>query len=97
MKNEKTIIMTVDREEEAVDHPSHYNCGKIEVIEAVMDWQLGFCDGNVIKYVARHKHKGSPIEDLKKARWYLDFLIKKYEKEAAQKVNGAYKQDLSAI
>ena len=86
------IIMTADREEkkEMVDHPNHYNYGKIEVIEAVTDWKLGFCDGNVIKYVARHQHKGAPIEDLKKARWYLDFLINKLEEEARRKMNGTY-------
>jgi hypothetical protein len=58
-----------------VDHPSHYNAGKIEVIEAIDDWQLGFYEGNVVKYVARAKHKGSELEDLKKAAWYLNRLI----------------------
>ena len=64
-----------------VDHPKHYNSGKIEVIDAIEDWMMGFCDGNVIKYVARHKHKGKPIEDLKKAKWYLERLIQQYEQE----------------
>jgi hypothetical protein len=64
-----------------VNHPKHYNTGKIEVIDAIEEWNLGFCDGNVIKYVARHKHKGNPIEDLKKAKWYLERLIQQYEQE----------------
>ena len=64
-----------------VNHPKHYNTGKIEVIEAIEEWEMGFCDGNVIKYVARHKHKGRPIEDLKKAKWYLERLIQQYEQE----------------
>ena len=64
-----------------VKNPKHYNTGKIEVIDAIEQWQLGFCDGNVIKYVARHKFKGRPIEDLKKAKWYLERLIKQYEQE----------------
>lgn len=64
-----------------VEHPKHYNTGKIEVIDAIEEWNMGFCDGNVIKYVARHKHKGKPIEDLKKAKWYLERLIKQYEQE----------------
>ena len=59
----------------AVDHPPHYNTGKYEVIEVIEDWGLGFHAGNVVKYVARAKHKGCEIEDLKKARWYLDRLI----------------------
>ena len=64
-----------------VNHPKHYNTGKIEVIDAIEEWEMGFCDGNVIKYVARHKHKGRPIEDLKKAKWYLERLIQQYEQE----------------
>ena len=64
-----------------VNHPKHYNTGKIEVINAIEEWNMGFCDGNVIKYVARHKHKGKPIEDLKKAKWYLERLIQQYEQE----------------
>jgi len=64
-----------------VNHPKHYNTGKIEVIDAIEEWEMGFCDGNVIKYVARHRHKGKPIEDLKKAKWYLERLIQQYEQE----------------
>lgn len=60
---------------DAVDHPSHYNSGKIEVIDAIEDWNLGFHLGNVVKYIARSPHKGTPIEDLKKAKWYLDRYI----------------------
>ena len=64
---------------EAVNHPPHYNQGKIEVIDAIEDWGLDFNAGNVVKYVARHRHKDEPVEDLKKARWYLDRLIEGYE------------------
>lgn len=74
-----------------VNHPKHYNTGKIEVIDAIEDWQLGFCDGNVIKYVSRHRHKGKPIEDLKKAKWYLERLIKQYERENL--IESSIKQD----
>jgi len=64
---------------ERVNHPSHYNHGVIEVIDAIEDWDLNFCEGNVIKYVARHRHKGEPLEDLKKAKWYLERLIARIE------------------
>ena len=64
---------------EMVDHPSHYNQGKIEVIDAIEDWDLNFCEGNVVKYVARHRHKSEPLEDLRKARWYLDRLVSQLE------------------
>ncbi len=65
---------------DTVNHPKHYTAGKIEVIEYIED-QLsseelqGYFVGNIIKYLSRHKHKGG-IEDLKKARWYLDRMIK---------------------
>ena len=64
---------------EAVNHPPHYNQGTIEVIDAIEDWGLDFNSGNVVKYVARHQHKTEPLEDLKKARWYLDRIIEGYE------------------
>ena len=64
---------------EKVNHPSHYNAGSIEVIDAIEDWQLDFNAGNVVKYVARHQHKGRPLEDLKKAMWYLQRLIDNVE------------------
>ena len=64
--------------EEPVDHPPHYNKG-IEVIDYIDSWDFNFTVGNIIKYVSRHEHKKEPLEDLKKAKWYLDRLIKKYE------------------
>ena len=66
---------------EMVNHPSHYNQGGIEVIDAIEDWGLNFCEGNVIKYVARHRHKSEPLEDLRKAKWYLERLIMSIENE----------------
>ena len=60
---------------DAVNHPPHYTFGKIEVLDAIEDWQLGFHAGNVVKYVARAKHKGTELQDLHKARFYLDRLI----------------------
>jgi hypothetical protein len=65
---------------ENVNHPSHYNQGKIEVIDAIDDWNLGFYEGNIIKYVARYKQKNG-VEDLKKAAWYLNRLIEKEENQ----------------
>lgn len=65
-------------QEDVVNKPKHYNVG-IEPIEAIESWKLGYNLGNVIKYVARADHKGKRIEDLKKARWYLDREINKNE------------------
>ena len=64
-----------------VDHPKHYNAGRIEVIDAIEDWKLSFHLGNVVKYVARAEHKGKPLEDLKKAVWYLNRAIEKLEQK----------------
>jgi Protein of unknwon function (DUF3310) len=56
-----------------VTHPKHYNSGKIEVIEAIEDWKLGFHLGNAVKYVARagKKDPAKYVEDLQKAIWYI--------------------------
>ncbi len=56
---------------EAVNHPSHYCQGKFEVIDVIEDWELNFHLGNTVKYIARAPHKQNPLEDLKKAAWYL--------------------------
>ena len=65
--------------DENVNHPSHYCDGKIEVIDFIEDKKLGYHLGNVIKYVSRagKKNADKTIEDLKKARWYLDRYIEK--------------------
>ena len=58
---------------ETVDHPPHYHGGDnaYETIKVVEAWNLGFCLGNVVKYVSRAMLKGNPVEDLEKALWYL--------------------------
>ena len=61
----------------AVNHPSHYNVGKIEVIDAIEAWELNFSLGNAVKYIARADHKGKPVEDLEKARWYIEREIQR--------------------
>ena len=67
---------------EAINHPSHYADGKIEVIDFIDDKKLNFNLGNVVKYVARagKKDKSKELEDLKKALWYLEREISNYEK-----------------
>ena len=70
----------------SVNHPDHYNSGSIETVD-YMESCLSpekFCGGckmNVLKYVSREKHKNG-LEDLKKARWYLDRLISYLEKNS---------------
>lgn len=67
------------KEEDIVNHPPHYNFGEIEVIDAIEDWELGYHEGNIIKYIARAKYKGDYLENIKKAQWYLNRLVSKEE------------------
>lgn len=54
----------------------HYKRHKIQPIDFIYDNEIGFIEGNIIKYVMRHKHKNG-LEDLKKALHYLQILIEK--------------------
>ena len=65
---------------EAVNSPAHYTSGKVECIDAIesmlsKDEFIGFLRGNILKYQWRYKIKNG-VEDLKKAQWYFDRLIK---------------------
>ena len=62
-----------------VNHPPHYTQGKIEVLDFILDQRFGYLAGQVIKYVARYRFKGSAVQDLQKARFYLDRLIAQEE------------------
>jgi hypothetical protein len=64
---------------DSVDHPAHYNAhpSGIECIEIVR--HMSFNVGNAMKYLWRADEKGAPIEDLKKAVWYIEDEIKKRE------------------
>ena len=64
-----------------VNHPDHYTKGGIETIDFITAKELSYELGNVVKYVSRAQFKGKYLEDLKKARWYLDRLIQKKEEE----------------
>lgn len=68
---------------DSVNHPSHYNANGVEAIDVIEAFDLGFHLGNVVKYVLRAKSKNG-VEDLKKARWYLDRYIAKQEKNATE-------------
>lgn len=63
-------------------NPAHYKQGAVECIDAIKaatgDGFTGYLTGNILKYVWRWKHKNG-IEDLRKARWYLDRLIKELD------------------
>lgn len=72
---------------EYVDHPQHYGGrdNPYEAIKVIEAWNLGFCLGNTVKYISRAGKKGDVLEDLKKARWYLDRQIANMEHYGQQK------------
>ena len=79
LKYNNIDFKTEGTESEAVCHPSHYNSGKIEVIDFIEDQNLGFHLGNAIKYICRagKKDKEKTKEDLEKAVWYIKRYVEK--------------------
>ena len=77
--------MRADLKHDAVDLPKHYTTTKFEVIDVLEEffpqdpllWQCG-------KYLMRCKHKGNPIQDLKKMIWYANRQIKSYEDKGVE-------------
>ena len=72
---------THGQQSDPVDHPPHYGGAdnQYEAIKVIDAWDLDFSLGNTVKYIARAGKKGSLVEDLKKAAWYLNHAIKKAE------------------
>lgn len=78
-----------------INHPKHYNFGKIETYDYIEDQGLNYSMGNVIKYVSRAGKKKAPgksldasaLEDLKKARWYLDKEIARREAKINENIS----------
>lgn len=62
--------MAVVSVSDPVDHPDHYTWLPVEAIEITE--RFNFCMGNALKYVMRADRKGKPIEDIRKAIWYLE-------------------------
>ena len=69
--------MGASKDHDPVSRPDHYMVGGIETVDFIEAKDLGYFAGQVIKYVARHQHKGNPVEDLRKAQWYLNREIER--------------------
>lgn len=69
---------------DAVNHPLHYGGedNPYEAIKVIEAWQLGFCLGNAVKYIARAGKKGEAAEDLRKAAWYINREIERLNANA---------------
>lgn len=78
-------------EKEMVNHPDHYQGNGVEVIDVIEAFDLGFCLGNVVKYVLRAGKKDERLQELKKARWYLDREID----HEADALNSRMKEEVS--
>lgn len=71
-----------------VEHPDHYNKG-IEVWDYIISHNMGFIEGNIVKYISRYKHKNG-LEDLQKAKQYIDKLIEvERNKQTIAQLGGA--------
>lgn len=77
-------IDMIDTEPEKVDHPAYYGGDTTyEAIKVIEAWGLDFCLGNTVKYISRagKKDKVREIEDLKKAKWYIERRIEQLQEE----------------
>ena len=79
-KEEVTPIDT-DAKKEMVNHPTHYNRGKYEAIDIIESLEMNFNLGNAFKYLFRAGHKDDIVQELKKARWYIDREIQRLSKK----------------
>lgn len=66
------VLKTPEPSVDMVNHPPHYKFGGIETIDFIEAKWLSYNLGNVVKYISRSDHKGNKLEDLEKARFYLD-------------------------
>jgi hypothetical protein len=73
-------LVSFQTPEDTVNHPQHYNQFRVEVIDITEN--LSFCLGNVVKYVCRAEFKGTQLQDLKKAQWYLNREIERLERDS---------------
>jgi hypothetical protein len=81
--SKKTILFATSNKSikaDNVNHPPHYKAGGIETIDFIEAKSLNYNLGNVVKYITRADHKGSKLEDLQKAQWYLNREIKNLSK-----------------
>ena len=69
--NPETITME-EPQSDPVNHPAHYKVGGIETIDFIEAKKLNYNMGNAVKYISRADHKGNRLQDLEKAKWYID-------------------------
>ena len=91
--------MIDEENNDPVNFPSHYKQGGVECIDAIKSC-LGnefssYLQGNAMKYLWRYEHKGKPIQDLEKAKWFIEKLIAFVQEK--QNANNKKHRDLTEI
>lgn len=83
--------------DDPINHPAHYTRSPsgVECIEIAQ--HLGFCLGNALKYIWRVDQKGQPLEDLQKARWYIDREIARRGGVSASAVTSQAEEELRLV
>jgi hypothetical protein len=76
---EETVMTNIPTQPDMVNHPPHYTVGGVETIDFIEAKGLNYHLGQVIKYVSRAGKKGDALQDLQKARWYLNREIARVE------------------
>tara|TARA_R110000823_G_scaffold192419_1_gene324006 strand:+ start:276 stop:572 length:297 start_codon:yes stop_codon:yes gene_type:complete len=75
------VSISLEDSFDPVDKPAHYNLGDgVECIDYIkqvlgLDGFISYCHGNMLKYQHRHRYKNNPVEDMKKAQWYLNKML----------------------
>lgn len=82
-------MANTEKKFDVVNNPEHYCFGTIETIDYIenvlgSDGCYDFCIGNALKYLSRAEHKGTQVQDLKKAIWYINHGIEMAEKIAKE-------------
>ena len=75
----------IENKNDVVKHPAHYCYDKYEPKDVIRDWGLNFNLGSTVKYIARAGRKDDIIQDLKKAKQFLEFEIEALEEEQKNK------------
>lgn len=81
VRNESGVLIdTTSVSDPMVEYPPHYHAGTVyEAIRVIEAWALGFHLGNAVKYICRANLKDNRLQNLQKARWYLDREIRNLE------------------
>lgn len=69
------------KEKQEQQKDSHYHKLAIEPIEYIMANKMTFPEGCIVKYISRYKDKGTPLEDLRKIKEYVDYIIEDIQKQ----------------